>query len=293
MELREVNDFQYSFSKELNENGEPKKFYLKGVFQAADVPNGNKRVYPRAVLESCVQKTNESVSSRQMLGELDHPDSAKINLEKVSHVVTKLEMTADGKMYGEAEVLPTASGMILQSLLESNVKLGISSRGFGSTVQKEGLDEVQNDFNLVTFDIVSNPSTPGAYPNAVYESTQLENETAEEDAVTDLDTFLTDALSENVEVQQENKEFVCTNGEGTRFYVVEGDKESYGTLNFHIAHDYHILVKNEEYQERVGFSNKNLQLLEDIHGDKVFNKINVKIESLGYDPKTLNRKKED
>ena len=293
MELREVNDFQYSFRKELNENGEPKKFYLKGVFQAADTPNGNKRVYPRAVLESCIQKTNESVKSRQMLGELDHPDSAKINLEKVSHVVTRLEMTGDGKMYGEAEVLPTASGKILQSLLESNVRLGISSRGFGSTIQKEGLDEVQNDFNLVTFDIVSNPSTPGAYPNAVYESKEHEDEVAVDDTVTDLETFLLDTLSENVEVEKENKEFICTNGDGTRFYIVEGDKESYGTLNFHISHDYHVLVKNEEYQERIGFSSKNLQLLEDIHGDKVINKIISRVNSLGYDPKTLNRKKED
>jgi len=293
MELREVNEFNYTFSKELNENGEPKKFYLKGVFQAADTPNGNKRVYPRAVLESCVEKTRDSVTGRQMLGELDHPDSAKINLEKVSHVVTKLEMLPDGKMYGEAEVLRTASGMILQSLLESNVKLGISSRGFGSTVQREGLDEVQNDFNLVTFDIVSNPSTPGAFPNAVYEDKQHDQTTSDEDAVIDLETFLSDALNENVEVEMENKEFVCTNGEGTRFYIVEGDRESYGTLNFHISHNYHILVKNEEYQERVGFSNKNLQLLEDIHGENVYNKIINSVDKLGYDLKTLNKKKED
>ena len=131
--LREVNELSYEI-EELNEDGQPKKFKLKGVYQKSDTPNGNKRVYPRAVLESAVHSVNEDVLGRRMLGELDHPDDAKIHLDKVSHLITKLEMTPSGEVYGEAEVLPTANGKILESLLRSGVKLGISSRGFGSVI---------------------------------------------------------------------------------------------------------------------------------------------------------------
>jgi hypothetical protein len=293
--IRDFNELSYTVD-ELNEDGMPKKFRLKGRFQHADLPNGNGRVYPRAVLESSIQKTSDAVTDRRMLGELDHPNDAKIHLEKVSHVITKLQLAEDGQMYGEAEVLPTASGKILESLLRSGVKLGISSRGFGSTKKNgKGLDEVQNDFKLVTFDIVSDPSTPNAFPQAVYENNEYNDDTQVEDKdyTSTLDTLLEDVLSEGVQVKEEVKQLLTKDADGNRFYIVEGEKDSYGNLNFHVSHDYHILVKNEDFEERVGINATNLQLVEDVYGNKVHNRILSKIEELGYNPTTLNWNKED
>lgn len=293
--IRDFNELNYEFD-ELNEDGMPKKFRLKGRFQHADLPNGNGRVYPRAVLESSINKTSAAVSDRRMLGELDHPNDAKIHLEKVSHVVTKLQLTEDGQMYGEAEVLPTASGKILEQLLRSGVKLGISSRGFGSTKKNgKGLDEVQNDFKLVTFDIVSDPSTPNAFPQAVYESKENNDDSQieEEEYTSTLDTLIEDVLGEDVVIDEEVKELLTKDADNNRFYVVEGEKESYGNLNFHISHDYHILVKNEDFEERIGINNTNLQLVEDVYGNKVHDRILSKIEELGYNPDTLNWNKEE
>ena len=293
--IRDFNELSYEID-ELNEDGMPKKFRLKGRFQHADLPNGNGRVYPRAVLESSINKTAAAVSDRRMLGELDHPNDAKIHLEKVSHVVTQLKLTEDGQMYGEAEVLPTASGKVLESLLRSGVKLGISSRGFGSTKKNDkGLDEVQNDFKLVTFDIVSDPSTPNAFPQAVYENNEHNDDVQVEDEnyTSTLDTLLEDVLGEGVESKEEIKELLSKDADGNRFYIVEGDKDSYGNLNFHISHDYHILVKNEDFEERVGINQTNLQLVEDVYGNKVHDRILSKIEELGYNPETLNWNKEE
>jgi len=298
--LQEFNALSYQL-EELNEDGQPKKFRLKGVFQAADVPNGNKRVYPRAVLESAITGIKPMVTERRMLGELDHPADAKIHLDKVSHIVTKLEMTQDGKVYGEAEVLPTAPGRILESLLKSQVKLGISSRGFGSTKANDaGLDEVQNDYKIVTFDIVSDPSTPGAFPSAVYEEKKTEEKKEEEkeeekepEYIVTLESVVEEILDTGAEVIKENKEFVCTDGEGNRFYIVEGEKDSYGHLNFHVSHDFHLLMKSEDRREELGINDTNLSLVEDVYGDIVASKIKRALEHLGYDAKTLNRKKED
>lgn len=294
--IRDFNELNYTVD-ELNEDGMPKKFTLKGRFQHADLPNGNGRVYPKAVLEGCIGKTSTAIQDRRMLGELDHPNDAKIHLEKVSHVVTKLQLAEDGQMYGEAEVLPTASGKILESLLRSGVKLGISSRGFGSTKKNQkGLDEVQNDFKLVTFDIVSDPSTPNAFPHAVYES--IENNDGSqvevnEDYTSTLDTLLEDVLSENVESNEEKKELLFKDIDDNRFYVVEGEKESYGNLKFHISHDYHVLVKNEDFEERVGINHTNLQLVEDVYGKKIHDRILYKIKELGYNQDTLNWNREE
>ena len=293
--IRDFNELTYTVD-ELNEDGMPKKFRLKGRFQHADLPNGNGRVYPRPVLESSIQKTSQAVTDRRMLGELDHPNDAKIHLEKVSHVITKLQLTEDGQMYGEAEVLPTASGKILESLLRSGVKLGISSRGFGSTKKNgKGLDEVQNDFKLVTFDIVSDPSTPNAFPQAVYENNENidDSQIEDKDYTSTLDTLLEDVLGEKIESIEEVKQLLTKDADDNRFYIVEGEKDSYGNLNFHISHDYHILVKNSEFEERVGINATNLQLVEDVYGNKVHNRILSKIEELGYNPITLNWNKED
>lgn len=293
--LREVNELSYEV-EELNEDGMPKKFKLKGVYQRSDTPNGNRRVYPRAVLEEACRSVNEDVANRRMLGELDHPDDAKIHLDKVSHLITKLEMNANGEMYGEAEVLPTANGKILESLLRSGVKLGISSRGFGSVKKNsQGLNEVQDDYKLVTFDIVSDPSTPGAFPNAVYENREEENENEEIEYVTTLGSLVEDVVGSSLDGddEEEYRDYLCMDEAKNRFYVVEGEKDSYGYLNFHASHEYHVLVKNEDYQERLGLNEDNLNLIKNVYGPKVYKNILHKINDLGYDPKTLNLKKEE
>ena len=293
--IRDFNELDYTV-EELNEDGMPKKFKLKGRFQHADLPNGNGRVYPRPVLESSIQKTSQAINERRMLGELDHPNDAKIHLEKVSHVITALKLNEDGQMYGEAEVLPTASGKILEQLLRAGVKLGISSRGFGSTKKNtKGLDEVQNDFKLVTFDIVSDPSTPNAFPQAVYEHNEHKDDAQEvnENYTSTLDTLLEDVLSDDVNLKEEAKQLLTKDNDGNRFYIVEGEKDSYGNLNFHISHDYHILVKNEDFEERVGINSTNLQLVEDVYGMKVRSRIVNKIKELGYNTDTLNWNREE
>jgi hypothetical protein len=291
--LQEFNEFSYEV-QELNEDGSPKKFRLKGIFQKSDTPNGNKRVYPKKILEGAVKSTIEMVTEGRMLGELDHPDDAKIHLDKVSHKITNLKMDESGVCWGEAEVLQTPAGKILESLIKSNVKLGISSRGFGSVKEVNGLNEVQNDYKLVTFDIVSDPSTPGAYPNAVYEDKQAVKETKEEDFVTTLDFLLDEVLDEAVETPEiEKRYYVGGDVEDNKFYIVEGERDSYGTLNFHMSHDYHMLLKKAEGHERISLTEDNLEFIKRLYGDKVYRKLGDKIEELGYNSKTLNLKKEE
>ena len=286
--LQEVNELTYTIN-ELNEDGQPKKLKLNGIFGKYGTVNGNRRNYSRAVMESAVGSVMPLITERRMIGELDHPEDAKPHLKNASHLVTKLELKENGEVYGEAEVLPTASGKILEALLKSGVKLGISSRGFGSTKLVNGIQEVQDDYKLVTFDIVSDPSAPGAFPKAVYE--QKENQNEEKEFSTNLGTLLEEVLEKEISITQEKKEFVTMDEDSNRFYMVEGEKESYGNLNFHISHKYHILVKNEDFIETVGINDTNLQLIEDIYGTKVIEKIRSKITQKGYDPETLNIQK--
>jgi len=136
---------------------------LSGVMQRANAKNGNGRVYPRPILEREVETYQKLVRERRAVGELDHPDDSVINLKNASHIVT--DVWWDGNdVKGKVEVLNTPSGQILRSLVESNVKLGISSRGLGSVTESEGGSTlVQDDFQLICFDFVSEPSTTGAF----------------------------------------------------------------------------------------------------------------------------------
>jgi hypothetical protein len=136
---------------------------LSGVMQRANAKNGNGRVYPRPILEREVETYSKLVRERRAVGELDHPEDSVINLKNASHIVT--EVWWDGNdVKGKVEVLNTPSGQILRSLVESNVKLGISSRGLGSVTESEGgTTMVQEDFQLICFDFVSEPSTTGAF----------------------------------------------------------------------------------------------------------------------------------
>jgi len=138
--------------------------YLVGVCQKAATKNGNGRVYRKETLERELENYQRAIQERRSLGELDHPDDSVINLKNASHLVTKMWWKGDDVM-GKIEVLDTPSGKILKDLIKAGVKLGISSRGLGSVKQERGETIVEDDFQLICFDMVSEPSTPGAYLN--------------------------------------------------------------------------------------------------------------------------------
>jgi hypothetical protein len=128
----------------------------------SETQNGNGRIYPHPILEREVKNYMKMVKERRALGELDHPDSSVINLSNASHLVTEIWM--DGKKcMGKIEVLNTPSGNVLKELVNAGVKLGISSRGMGSVTERNGITMVEDDFQLICFDMVSDPSTPGAF----------------------------------------------------------------------------------------------------------------------------------
>ena len=135
---------------------------LSGKLQEADVQNGNGRIYPAPILAREVKKYMGLVKDNRALGELDHPESSIINLANVSHMITEVWMDGADVM-GKAKVLNTPSGQILRTLVESGVKIGISSRGMGSVTEQQGKTIVEDDFQLICFDIVSEPSTPNAF----------------------------------------------------------------------------------------------------------------------------------
>ena len=145
-------------SKDLN-NG---KIVMKGILQKADTLNQNGRIYPEPILSREVRNYQKFIQENRALGECDHPDSSVVELKNASHIVREAHMDGD-TVYGTVELLDTPSGKILQSLVESGVTLGISSRGVGSTQRDGDYDVVQDDFQLICWDFVSEPSTPGAF----------------------------------------------------------------------------------------------------------------------------------
>jgi len=161
--LTDWTPFEYSASqiKEAREaNGG--KIILNGVLQKADTLNQNGRVYPRVILDREVRNYQKFIRENRALGECDHPESSVVELKNVSHIVREAHMDGD-ICYGAVELLDTPAGKILQSLVESGVTLGISSRGVGSTKNDMGNEVVQDDFQLICWDFVSEPSTPGAF----------------------------------------------------------------------------------------------------------------------------------
>jgi len=135
---------------------------LSGKLQEAEIQNGNGRVYPHKVLIREVENYRKVVGENRAVGELDHPDDSVVNLRNASHMVTDIWMEEKSVM-GKLKVLDTPSGNILRSLVDSGVQLGISSRGLGSVTEAQGAVTVNDDFQLICFDMVSEPSTPGAY----------------------------------------------------------------------------------------------------------------------------------
>lgn len=147
---------------------------VKGVLQRADAQNQNGRVYPKKILQREVEKYTQLINERRALGELDHPDSSVINLKNVSHNIREIFWSGND-LHGIVEILPTPAGNILKELLKSNIKLGISSRGMGS-VESIGGDKVRvnDDFQLLCWDFVSNPSTQGAFMESLTESVRMQ-----------------------------------------------------------------------------------------------------------------------
>jgi len=148
------------------EGVEGKDLYMKGICIQGGVKNANERVYPVSEIERAVSTLNKQVvEGYSVLGEVDHPDDLKINLDRVSHMIT--EMWMDGPNgFGKMKILPTPMGNLVRTMLESGVKLGVSSRGSGNVSDASGQ---VSDFEIVTVDIVAQPSAPNAYPKAIYE----------------------------------------------------------------------------------------------------------------------------
>ena len=155
----------FDYSKETIKESREKnggKIIMRGILQKANVLNQNGRVYPKEILDREVRNYQKFIKENRALGECDHPDSSVVNLKNASHIIREAYMDGD-ICYGVVELLDTPSGKILQSLVESGVTLGISSRGLGSTRSEGDYQVVQDDFQLICWDYVSEPSTPGAF----------------------------------------------------------------------------------------------------------------------------------
>ena len=145
---------------------EGKDLFMKGICIQGGVKNANERVYPVNEIEVAVNTLNEQISGGySVLGEVDHPDDLKINLDRVSHIIENMWMDGPNGC-GKLKILPTPMGQLVKTMLESGVKLGVSSRGSGNVGESSGQ---VSEFEIITVDIVSQPSAPNAYPTAIYE----------------------------------------------------------------------------------------------------------------------------
>ena len=161
--LQEWSSWTYDKEQLLKEKTESGgRYIMKGILQKANTLNQNGRIYPMEILTREVRNYQKFIAERRALGELDHPESSVVELKNASHIITEAYM--DGEVcYGTVEILETPSGQILKSLVDSGVTLGISSRGVGSTRREGDHQVVQDDFQLICWDFVSEPSTPGAF----------------------------------------------------------------------------------------------------------------------------------
>ena len=149
-----------------------KNYFIEGVFMQSNKKNRNGRIYEKKTMEKAVEKyINEQVKTGRAVGELNHPEGPTVNLDKVSHKITDLHWQGND-VVGKASILKTPMGQIVEGLLEGGVKLGVSSRGMGSLVQKNGAQYVGDDFMLSTVDIVQDPSAPSAFVNGVMEGVE-------------------------------------------------------------------------------------------------------------------------
>jgi hypothetical protein len=173
--ITEMNQ-DVKFLVEKKEDG-TKSVYIEGIFMQAEKPNRNGRIYGKGIMEREVSRYQDLINEKRSLGELGHPPNPQINLNQVSHLITGLRFEGND-IYGKAKILDTPMGKIAKNFIEEGVSLGVSSRGLGSVrLNKEGVNEVQDDFHLATVDIVADPSAPDAFVQGIMESADwiLEN----------------------------------------------------------------------------------------------------------------------
>ena len=164
--ITEVNDNVNLVTEEVN--GE-KQYHIDGIFMQAEQKNRNGRVYPqKTLMKEFKRYNNEYVKTNRAMGELGHPDGPQLNLERVSHLIKELRVDGND-IYGRAKILDTPYGKIVKDLVKEGVKIGVSSRGMGSLKQVNGVNEVQEDFNLAAVDIVADPSAPDAFVEGIME----------------------------------------------------------------------------------------------------------------------------
>jgi hypothetical protein len=162
--VEQLTPNQANIVKESSEDG--KSLYMKGICIQGGVKNANQRVYPVNEIQNAIKTINEQVSGGySVLGEVDHPSNLRINLDRVSHMIENMWMDGPNG-YGKLKILPTPMGKLVETMLDSGVRLGVSSRGSGEVNESNG--EVKN-FEIVTVDVVAQPSAPNAYPHAIYE----------------------------------------------------------------------------------------------------------------------------
>jgi len=164
--LREHLSFDQARVVLESDDKDGKNLYLKGIAIQGGIRNANQRVYPVSEITNAVKTLNDQIQNGySVLGEVDHPNDLKVNLDRVSHMITSMWMDGPNG-YGKMKILPTPMGNLIRTMLENGVKLGVSSRGSGNVDDKSG--EVA-DFEIITVDIVAQPSAPGAYPTPIYE----------------------------------------------------------------------------------------------------------------------------
>ena len=166
--ITEYTENDVEFITEAKEGG-GKNYMIEGVFAQAESKKRNGRIYPQMVMEKAVAKyVKDQVNTKRSVGELNHPDGPTVNLDKVSHLIQRLNIEGRNVM-GKALILDTPNGKIVKGLLEGGVKLGVSTRGMGSLEQRNGAMYVKDDFILNTVDIVQDPSAPAAFVNGIME----------------------------------------------------------------------------------------------------------------------------
>ena len=203
--LTEVRAFPLTRDSLVTENREGRTVLkLKGLYQQANVINANKRMYPNNILSRETLKLQENINNRRLLGEADHPSDGTVHLQNASHLITRLSMEGDS-VFGECEILTTPSGKILEEMVKNNVTLGISSRGMGSVIESTevpGVLSVCEDYEMITFDMVSEPSTPQAYMT-LSEARRLYMNSAQQYGINDKDTkkLLVSFIDEVIQAQ--------------------------------------------------------------------------------------------
>ena len=167
--IKEISQ-DLTFLTESTESGK-KGIFIEGIFMQADKQNRNGRLYPKGIMEGALNQYQELIREKRSLGELGHPPNPTVNLDKVSHLITSLKFEGND-VIGRAKILDTPMGKIAQNFIEEGVRLGVSSRGLGSLKERNGVNEVQNDFHLATVDIVADPSAPDAFVTGIMESAE-------------------------------------------------------------------------------------------------------------------------